>query len=246
MKGCCWRILLLGLLMLCVPSCMLQTAPALATSAESRPSEKVKPECTFYRVGEAYYMGIRTRYVCEPSPIQLVYGAAHGRPAMSLVRWEVKEYAEEAFYVLLSAEMVAKCLGITVPEPPTTAPRLILESKWDASTAQPCLSKTSVASNRVKVRGNVKLAADEARCRYENGCLEVELPCRLGWDAAYKYPMAVVLWAGVDVPCSLALNGALVAGGCVYVITAPWRQRQPEPETERGMVAPIMPEQGAE
>ncbi len=239
-------LLLTCLLVPGLSSCVLQTAPALATSAESRPCEKVKSECSFYRVGDAYYMALRAKYVRAPRPIQLVFVAGHGKPGMSLVQWPEKEEAEETLYVLLTAEMVHKCLGLTVTEPPKTEPQLIRENKWEAAAAQLCQSKTSIARKRVSVRGNVKLAADEAACRYKDGGLEVELPYRLGWDAAYKYPMAVALWAGVDVPCSIALNGALVVGGCAYVLMAPVRQSQPLPESDRGVVAPIVPQQGAE
>ena len=224
----CMLLIALG-----VSSCIqVQTAPVMISASGAAPRSDDKCDCTFYRVGEHYYVGIRATYVCQIEPICISFGVLHGKDKHALYSTIEREGKEEALYILLSAEMARRCLGIRIDEPSAEVPRLIRAEDWDTSAAQVCNNKKAAKYTKISVRSRSSFDKDSAYCAVNEGELVVYLPLRWRWDAVYKMPLAAVLWLGVDVPCSLVLNTAVIAG---YAVVAPFDavlQTQPQKMVE--------------
>ena len=221
------------MLALGVSSCIqVQTAPVMISASGAAPRSDDKCDCTFYRVGAHYYVGIRATYVCQIEPICISFGVLHGKDKHALYSTIEREDKEEALYILLSAEMARRCLGIRIDEPSAEVPRLIRAEDWDASAAQVCNNKKAAKYTKISVRSRSSFDKDSAYCAVNKGELVAYLPLRWRWDAVYKMPLAAVLWLGVDVPCSLVLNTAVIAG---YAVVAPFDavlQTQPQKMVE--------------
>ena len=210
------RLLNLFLVLICtlaLTSCLLQTAPALASSALSGPASEGLSQVAFYQVGDLYYAGFRTRYICKPEPVKVAVLLAHGTPDMKL--WEIEETAgeEEDFYILLTAEQAHNLLGASAQEPPAGTPRLIRGKDWKPAAAQPVPARREYHFNQMQVTADAELSSDEACCMFDKRNMAVNLPLRVGWDAAYKFPFAVVLFVSVDIPGTVLLNVVGVVAG---------------------------------
>lgn len=216
-----------------VSSCIqVQTAPVMISGSGAAPRSDDKCDCTFYRVGQYYYVGFRATYVCQIEPICISFGVLHGKVKHELYSTIEREGKEETLYILLSAEMARRCLGIRIDEPSAEVPRLIRAEDWDTSAAQVCNSKKAAKYTKISVRSGSSFDKDSAYCAVNEGELVVYLPLRWRWDAVYKMPLAAVLWLGVDVPCSLVLNTVVIAG---YAVVAPFEavlQTQPQKRVE--------------
>lgn len=211
-----WSVILVMTGMLALNSCVLQTSPALASSALSGPSPEVLEEVSFHRAGDLYYVGFRTRYQCKPEPVRVALPLAHGTPGITICEIDETVGEEEEFYVLLTVEQAKACLGVAMPEPPAGVPSLIRGKDWDATLAHRYPVRTEGRVHQLRIGVDARLASDEARCAFDAGNMEVYLPLRVGWDAAYKFPMSLGLFLCVDVPGTMVLSVAGVIGGVVY------------------------------
>ena len=233
----CMLLIALGM-----SSCIqVQTAPVMISGSGSAPRSDDKRDCTFYRIGQHYYVGFRATYVCKIEPICISFGVLHGKEKHALYSTIEREGKEESLYILLSAEMARKCLGIRIDEPSADVPRLIRAADWDASAAQVCASRKAAKYTKISVRSRSSFDEASAYCAVNDGRLVAYLPLRMGWSAVYKMPLAAVLWLGVDIPCSLALNTAVIAG---YAVIAPFDavlQALPQKMESVEPVAPIEP-----
>lgn len=192
------------LVVACLNSCFWCTSYSTVCSCEYRPVAEKDASPRFYRVGDSYYVASPVQYVCEAKGFE--YAASFGKSYRLPISYHNAREVKTC-YVLMGAQVVQKVLGIKTSEPAQGTPALIQEDDWNAAVAQEV--KPVVKGLKLQCFG-----ADRIRVQYNDVAddnLWVIIPHEHGWDAIYKYPLAGVLFVGVDIP----LSTICVLGGVI-------------------------------
>ncbi|MBR5875290.1 MAG: hypothetical protein IKZ10_00490 [Akkermansia sp.] len=200
-----------------LPSCVYLTSAAMVESAAFYAKEADDEAVQFFMLNGQYYARCKVQYVVERERVKVGYEVPVRE--IYLPFGYKREREPEVVYALMSPDVVKRCLGKRVAEPAPEVPRLIAEEDWDAAAALPCAA-TGGKEWRV---GWCTVAADRMR----EGCvsymeraraneLGIQMPYSYSWDAAVKYPLAALMFVGIDVPCTVVSNVAVGA----FIITA--------------------------
>ena len=198
-----------------LPSCVYLTSAAMAESAAFYAKEADDEAVQFFMLNGQYYARCKVQYVVEQERIKVGYVVPVRE--IYLPFGYKREREPEVVYALMSPDVVKRCLGKRVAEPAPEVPRLIAADDWDAAAAQPC----AVTGGENWTVGWCSVASD----RSSAGCLSyTESPNEFGlkmtysysWDAVVKYPLAALMFVGIDVPCTVVSNVASAA----FIITA--------------------------
>ena len=205
----------LSLIASLLPSCVYLTSAAMAESSAFYAKKADDSAVRFFMLNGHYYAQCKVQYVVEQERIKVGYVVPVREIYLPFAY--KRERAPEVVYALMSPDVVKRCLGKRVAEPAPEVPRLIAEEDWDAAAAQPC----AAAGGETWTLGWCSVAADRTR----TGCLSyterpnelgVKMPYSYSWDVAIKYPLAALMFVGIDVPCTVVSN---VATGA-FIITA--------------------------
>lgn len=198
-----------------LPSCVYLTSAAMVESSALYAKAIDDAAVQFFMLNGHYYARCKVQYVVEKERIKVGYTVPESE--IYLPFGYKKERAPEVVYALMSPDVVKRCLGKRVAEPAPEVPRLIAADDWDAAAAQPC----AVTGGESWTVGWCSVASD----RLGAGCLSyteslnelgVKMPYSYSWDAVVKYPLAALMFVGIDVPCTVVSNVASAA----FIITA--------------------------
>ena len=218
-----WFLVMASLAMALLPSCVVMTSAVIAESCVYSPSAKEKFQ--FFRLGEAYYVSCTFRYIArEEEPVVACIVATPGSEVRLPLSYN-KEMEEQTVYVLLTPDLVKRCLGKTVQEAPKESPLLIQSEDWDAAQAQLCKPLRTCPKEMVSYGSRNE---KQWGCRYRDygsPYLQVTLPYKHGGEAWVTYPLAAASLLAIDVPCMLVVNSVWCVGGLVvYPLVSPFLQ----------------------
>ncbi len=198
-----------------LPSCVYLTSAAMVESAAFYAKKADDSAVRFFMLNGHYYAQCKVQYVVEQERIKVGYVVPVRE--IYLPFGYKREREPEVVYALMSPDVVKHCLGKSVAEPAPEVPRLIAADDWDAAAAQPC----AVTGGESWTVGWCSVASDRSGA----GCLSytespnelgVKMPYSYSWDVAIKYPLAALMFVGIDVPCTVVSNVAVGA----FIITA--------------------------
>ena len=198
-----------------LPSCVYLTSAAMVESAAFYAKEADDEAVQFFMLNGQYYARCKVQYVVERERVKVGYEVPVRE--IYLPFGYKREREPEVVYALMSPDVVKRCLGKRVAEPAPEVPRLIAAEDWDAAAAQPC----AVTGGESWTLGWCSVASDRSGA----GCLSytespnelgVKMPYSYSWDAVVKYPLAALMFVGIDVPCTVVSNVASAA----FIITA--------------------------
>lgn len=210
-------------------SCMVTTSVAVADSCVYLPRVDSSQSPEIYRMGDAYYLKLSVRYVCEEE--RVVVGGVVAVPDSEL-RLPISyhdAYAPQPMYVLMDADAVRHYVGVSQKTPAGKAPCYFTAENWAASKAEYCKPIRPLPKHRI----SAYRTSNDAGCflrkakdsRYD--AIYVYLPSTYSWDAVYKFPLAAVLAVAVDVPCTVVGTvGGLTIGTVVTVAASPFSRQQ--------------------
>lgn len=217
-----WLLIMTAMVAALLPSCVVMTSAAIAESCIYSPySER---EFQFFCLGEAYYVSCTFRYKArEDKPVIGGVVATPGSEVYAPFSYN-KEMEEQTVYVMLTPDLVKRCLGKTVSEPPKDSPLLIKAEEWDAAQAQLCQPLRSCPKTMFAYASR-----DEKQwgCRYSDygHYLRITLPYKHGAEAWVTYPLAAVSLLVIDIPSMLVINSVGFVGGLVvYPVVSPFLQ----------------------
>ena len=222
-------------LVLGLPSCVCTTSDALmASSMFAAKADETEP-ISFYRKGERYFLSMKVAHECKVKEVTL--GGVLmtlGGPELSVPVNVDREKESKRYYFLLSPEAVESLFGKQVEYPEGDIAGCIPEEEWDATAAQqvPCAVKEA----------NFVFLLNDSYGYYHADVSQFTLqgPRYKPWDYWVKAPLAAVLLLGVDVPCTVAGNAALIAGE-LLVLPAYFVMGQSAEPTYSRPVEPIAP-----
>ena len=198
-----------------LPSCVYLTSAAMVESAAFYVKEADDEAVRFFMLNGQYYARCKVQYVVERERVKVGYEVPVRE--IYLPFGYKREREPEVVYALMAPDVVKRCLGKRVAEPAPEVPRLIAADDWDAAAAQPC----AVTGGESWTVGWCSVASDRSGA----GCLSytespnelgVKMPYSYSWDAVVKYPLAALMFVGIDVPCTVVSNVASAA----FIITA--------------------------
>ena len=201
-----------------LPSCVYLTSAAMVESAAFYAKEADDEAVQFFMLNGQYYARCKVQYVVERERVKVGYVVPVRE--IYLPFGYKREREPEVVYALMSPDVVKRCLGKRVAEPAPEVPRLIAADDWDAAAAQPC----AVTGGESWTVGWCSVASDRSGA----GCLSytespnelgVKMPYSYSWDAVVKYPLAALMFVGIDVPCTVVSN---VAVGAFIITTWPF------------------------
>lgn len=210
-------------------SCMVTTSAAVVDSCVYVPRVDASKTPEIYRVGDAYYLKLSVRYVCEADKVMI--GGVVAVPG-SEVRLPIRyhdEYEPQLMYVLMDEDAVKRYVGVKPKKSTADVTSCYTVDTWDASKAELCKQIRSVPKDRIFVhktsKGEGCFLWEAKDPRYDR--VNVYLPTSYSWDAVYKFPLAAVLAVGVDVPCTaVATVGGLTLGSLGAILVAPMQLQQ--------------------
>lgn len=180
-------------------------------------------------MGDAYYLKVSVRYVCEAESVSVGGVVAVPDSELRLPISYHDAYEPQPMYVLMNADAVRHYVGTSPKTPHHEVPRCFTAENWDASNAELCKPIRPLPQHRIFVYKtssapfcSLRKAKDS---RYD--AINVYLPTTYSWDAVYKFPLAAVLAVGVDVPCTvIGTVGGLTVGSVLTVVAAPFSRHQ--------------------
>ncbi len=210
-------------------SCMVTTSVAVAESCVYQPRIDRSQSPEIYRMGDAYYLKLSVRYVCEAERVTVGGVVAVPDSELRLPISYHDEYAPQPMYVQMDADAVRYYVGISPKPPDGKMPGCFTAENWDATQARLCKPIRPIPQHRVSAYET----SHEARCsirkakdsRYDT--IDVYLPSTYSWDAVYKFPLAALLAVVVDVPATVAGTvGGLTLGTVVTFVASPFSRHQ--------------------
>lgn len=186
---------------LLLQSCIVCTSESMIDSAEFNArimpiSEKTAPCC--YLVGDACYLPVTAIYK-NADHFELFFYL----PRLKSVKVNTggRTWEPETLYYRLSAADAKLCTGLDLPEVPLNTPPYLTTDEWDATKA------TRVPLIRKICIDNPDPDYIDATATNRKGVLPINLPApapRYSADSIIKYPLAAILFVGVDVPLTVA------------------------------------------
>lgn len=223
-----WILLTAAAAML-LPSCMVNTSVAVAESCIYQPNHESAEKMQVYRVGDAYYLKVGVRYVCQKDEVNVagIIGVEKSKVNLPISYSDARE--PEVMYVLMDAEVVKRYVNNKVEVVDDDAPRYLTADEWDASKAKRCRWSHPMPEKMIQMKGTVAQEGcyyREAKFGQEER-IEIYLPSSIGWDALYKFPIAAMLAVSVDVPGTTGASvGGLVVAGAGALFVAPFQRQQ--------------------
>ena len=186
---------------LLLQSCIVCTSESMVDSAEFHahlmPIAEDSDICC-YRVGDACYLPVTAIYKNIGSFELCFY-----LPRLKSIKVNTgsKAWEPETLYYRLPAADAKLITGLNLPETPLNAPPYLTADEWDAAKATPV-----PLIRRIRISN---LSPDYYDATYINkkGVLNINLPSpesRYSADAIIKFPLAAVLFVGVDAPLTVA------------------------------------------
>ena len=226
MKKC---LLLMSAAAMLLPSCMVNTSIAVAESCIYEPNHESSEKMQVYRVGDAYYLKVGVRYICQKDEVNVagIIGVSEAKLNLPISYRDARE--AEVMYVLMDKEVVKRYVSDKITTVDDDAPRYLTAADWDASKAKRCKMSNPMPEKMIHMEGTIAQEGcyyKEAKYGMEER-IEIYLPTSIGWDALYKFPAAAMLAVSVDVPGTTGASvGGLVVAGAGALFVSPFQRQQ--------------------